>query len=176
MKKSIFVLLILFPTLLWADYWDNLTLVQAEEVIEFLNSNPYILDYCDCCDYEGEYATKIYLMKVESTEIITCDWDSRYFSVKAQVEVLAEIPYNKEGPDIYSPQLFSFEKKITITMNYTWAYNTKQSKAAPLYTIIPYDIYGEQKSDSGYCREFIAFPSPMHVINEAYGKWYNERF
>ena len=175
MKKILIVLLFLCPTFLWADPWNNLTFQQAEKVCEFLNSNPYILDYCDCCDYEGEFATKVYLMKVKSTEIIDCDWDSEYFSIKAQVEILAEIPYIKEGPDINSPHLYKLEKDLIITMNYTWAYNKQEGKAAPLFTIIPYDIYGEQKLNSGYCRDFTTFPNPEYIKNQEYEKWYNNR-
>ncbi|MDN3666636.1 hypothetical protein ACFFU1_09665 [Algibacter miyuki] len=176
MKNALLTFLLLCPIFLWADAWDNLTLQQAEQVCEFLNTDPYILDYCDCCDYEGEYATKVYLMKVKSTKIITCDWNPEYYSVIADMHVLAEIPYIKEGPDINSAFRYKSKEELLITMNYTWIYNKHEVKAAPIYTIIPYDIYGENNANSGYCKAFINFPSPKSIKNRKYKKWYNKRF
>ncbi|MEL0651212.1 hypothetical protein V6246_07230 [Algibacter sp. TI.3.09] len=176
MKNTIITLLLLCPIFLWADAWDNLTLQQAEQVCEFLNTDPYILDYCDCCDYEGEYATKIYLMKVKSTEIISCDWNSEYYSVRADVDVLAEIPYIKEGPDINYAHRYKSKEELVITMNYTWAYNEQKKKVAPIYTIIPYNIYGETNPNSGSCKAFTNFPNPKQIKNRKYKKWYNKKF
>ncbi|GAA3649454.1 hypothetical protein [Flavivirga jejuensis] len=176
MKKNLIILLFMFPIFSWADHWDNLTLQQANQVQDLLNSNPYILDYCDCCSYEGVYATKIYLMKVKSTDIVICDWNSEYFNVRAQVEILAEIPYNQNGPDIASPRLNKSESDLIITMNYTWAYNELEGKAAPIYTIIPYDTYGKIKLDSGSCREFTTFPKPKYIKERAYKRWYRNKF
>ena len=147
------------------DSWDNLTLKQAEEVSAFLISEPYILDYCDCCDYEGDYATEIHLMKVTSTEIITCDWNPEHYSIRVTVDVLAKIPYLKDGPDISSPLPLKSQKQQIISMNYNWAYNKEEKKLAPLFTIIPYDIYGELNLNSGTCRKLIDFPSPKHIKN-----------
>lgn len=178
MKKLIiaFLLLVACPTFLWADAWDNLTFEQAEEVQNYINANPYILDYCDCCDYEGEYATKVYLMKVISSEIVACEWDPSYYNVKTKVEVVAEIPYKSNGPDMASPVIRKSEEDLTLTMNYTWGYNPTTRKAAPLYCMIPYDVYGEQDLDSGSCREFTAFPNPEHIRDTAYSTWYKTRF
>jgi len=115
-------------------------------------------------------------MKVTATEIITCDWDAGFFSVRAQVEVLAQIPYLKEGPDMSSPIVNKSEDNLIITMNYTWAYNKQKGKAAPFYSIIPYDTYGEQELNTGSCRELVAFPKPESIQNEAYEEWYNNQF
>lgn len=176
MKNSILVLLLLCPTLLWADPWDNLTLQQAEQVEAFLKTNPYIFDYCDCCDAEGEYATKVYLMKVTSTEIVTCDWNPEYYSVQADVVVLAEIPYTPAGPQMNAPRISRSEDGLKITMNYTWGYNAGQRKAAPLYSIVPYDVYGEQDPNSGYCRAFTTFPDPRLIKDQEYTNWYKSKF
>lgn len=178
MKKILLVLLLLYPNILLADPWDNLTLQQAKQVEAFLNSNPYVLDYCDCCDFEGKYATKIELIKVKSTKIVTWDWGPEYLSVEAKVEVLAEIPYTKGGPDINSPILDLSERELptTITMNYTWAYNKEKGRAAPLYTFIPYDVEAGLELDSGYCRQFTTFPPPKAIKNKEYEKWFNKRF
>lgn len=176
MKNVILIVLLICPALSWADPWDNMTLEQAERVQEYLALNPYLLDYCDCCDFEGEYATEVYLMEVLSTEIVTCEWNPQYFSVKANVERIAKIPYKADGPDVEAPLAYTSEDEIIITMNYAWGYNEKAAKAAPLYTIIPYDVYGELELTSGYCREFTSFPSPAIIENTAYTNWYKRRF
>lgn len=176
MKNIIIACMFLCPTLLWADSWDNMTYEQAEQTVKLLETDPYILDYCDCCSHDGEYAVDVYLMKVLSTEIVPCEWNSEYFSIKAQVEVLAEIPYKEKGLVLDSSQAFyEWEKEILITMNYTWIYNKEVEKAAPIYTVVPYDVYGNQKSNSGYCKDLTAFPKPEGIENEAYEDWYNEK-
>ena len=79
------LLFILFTVLLswnsYADAWDNLTKEEAENVIEYLKVNPYISDYCDCCDHEGEYATTIEFLKVIDARIVTCEWDNEFYTV-----------------------------------------------------------------------------------------------
>ncbi|MBL6446141.1 hypothetical protein JMN32_07470 [Fulvivirga sp. 29W222] len=176
MKNILLLLLVICPMLSWADPWDNMTLEQAEQVQKYLRSNPYLLDYCDCCDSEGEFATQVYLMQVISMEIVTCEWNPQYFSIRATVKRLAEVPYRVTGPDVSTPSVYISEDDITITMNYAWGYNAKVGKAAPLYTIIPYDIYGKQDLSQGYCREFISFPNPVPVKNAEYANWYKSRF
>jgi len=175
--KNIFITLILLsPVFTWADAWDNLTLQQANQVIEFLKTNPYILDYCDCCDYQGEYAVKTHLMKVTSTEIITCEWNPEFYSVVAKVNVLAEIPNTEAGLDMSSPNRYKTKDEIVITMNYTWAFNLEKKQAAPLYTIISYPTYGETNPNSGYCKKFTTFPQPKPIKNRKYKKWYKRTF
>ena len=174
MKNTLLALLFICPLFLWADSWDNLTLEQAEDTQAFLSTNPYILDYCDCCDSDGQYATKIYLMKVVFTQIVVCDWDPDFYSIKAETEILAEIPYTPNGPNMGSPNITRSKSDLTISMNYTWAYN--KQKFAPLHTIIPYDVYGEQNQNTGSCREFTTFPNPGFINDNDYSNWYSSRF
>ena len=159
-----------------------MTIQQAKQVSEFLTSNPYILDYCDCCSFGENSDEKIKFMKVKSTKIIACNWDSRFFNVKVKVESLASFSYVNGGPDMNSPHLQesaeNIEEELTITMNYTWAFNKEGRKLAPFYTIVPYDVYGELELDlnSGSCAEFTTFPNPESMKNEEYTKWYNNRW
>lgn len=172
MKKLAIVLMFICPLFSWADAWDNLTKEQALKVQEYLKINPYIIDYCDCCSFKGEFATEVYLSEVTSTEIIACDWDPTYYSIRAKVEILAKIPYQATGLMISAPEILESSNEITITMNYTWGYNDEYQKAAPLYTTIPYAIYGEQNKASGSCRPLVDFPAPKKIKNRAYKKWY----
>lgn len=176
MKHFFFALMLLLPVVSWADPWDNLTLDEAKGVVAFLKAEPYILDYCDCCDAEGPYATKLMLMEVVSTEIVTCDWDNTKYSVVAQVEILAEISYTNDGPDITQTVIMDgHPDQLTITMNYTWAFHDETAKAAPFYTAVPYDSYGEQPLDKGVCREFVGYPAPEYVHNNKYASWWKAK-
>lgn len=175
MKNILFTIFILCPTLLWADAWDNLTLEQAKQVQEFLKTDPYILDYCDCCSHDGEYATNVYLMKVLSTEIVQCDWNYEFYSLKAKVKTIAQLPYKKDGPNMKSAVLIQRDSSVMITMNYTWVYNKKAKKAGPIYTVIPYDAYGKQDLTKGYCKAFTKFPKPRRIKDKEYKKWYRKK-
>ncbi|MCD4795056.1 MAG: hypothetical protein K8R54_17625 [Bacteroidales bacterium] len=180
MKKVLIILLLIFPLYARADYWDHLTREEAEEVQAFLSNCPFILDYCDCCDFEGEYATKAYLMKVTSTEIVTCHWDDAYYSVKAKVDIIAELPYSENGLNITKPLKNSNKDDLIITMNYTWSYSEKKAKAVPLFFIVSYDYYGANDEDSGLCRNFTDFPNPFKtndvITDKEYRKWYKKNF
>lgn len=160
-----------------ADSWDNLTKEQAEAVVRELEANPYIFDYCDCCDHEGAYAAQVRLLKVTSTEIKPCAWEPESFSVTVDVVVLAHLPYNATGPDVI--KMTSKKKELdvyTISMNYTWSYNEGEKSAAPLYTTVPYDKYGEKKA----CKSFFKYPTPEQgkgIIKDGkYKKWYKKKF
>lgn len=177
MKFSLMTLILfILPTLVWADPWDNLTLEEAQEVQEYLSANPFILDYCDCCDHEGEYAAAVYLMRVTETEIVTCDWNDEYYSIKASVEVLARVPYNDNGLDLAAPKMANFQESLIITMNYTWGYSAMHQKSTPLYAIIPYDGKNPDHITEGSCRPFTAFPVGKAINDSDYKKWYRSRF
>ena len=178
MKKILFLFMLLSPLYASADAWDNLTYEQAESVQKFLNNTPFILDYCDCCDFEGEYAAKVYLMKVISTEIIACEWDNAFYSVKAKVEIIAELTYTENGPDVSKPLKVSREDELIITMNYTWSYSKEQAKVIPFFNIVPYDIYGENEQTSGSCRNYTDFPNPFKtndvISDNEFRDWYKK--
>jgi hypothetical protein len=179
MKNLLIALTILFTTnIVLADSWDNLTKEQAESLVRELELNPYIFDYCDCCDHEGVYAAKVRLLKVVKTEIIPCPWESESFSVNVETKVLAHVPYMENGPDLTKMTSKKKETAIyTVAMNYTWSYNEGQKSAAPLFTTVPYDKYdGDKKA----CKAYFKFPTPEQgkgIIKDGkYKSWYKKRF
>lgn len=174
--KSLFILIILFNTFLsFADAWDNLTYEEAEAVVAELQQNPYIFDYCDCCDHEGEYATEIYFLKVTSTEIITCDWDASFYSVRYEADIIAKVEYLAHGANI---SVLSKPKETTkselLYMNYTWGLDKAEKVAVPFFNIIPYDTYGE----SSPCKKPFSYPTPQAIAKvqkvKGYKKWYKQ--
>ncbi len=178
MKNFLVALAMIFATTFtFADSWDNLTKEQAEAVVKELEENPYIFDYCDCCDHEGSYAAKVRLLKVTSTEIKPCAWEPESFSVTVDVIVIAHLPYTAAGPDL--TKMTSNKKEIdvyTISMNYTWSYNPGEKSAAPLYTTIPYDKYD---SDKKACKAFFKYPTLEQgkgIIKDGkYKSWYKKK-
>lgn len=170
------LILAVFPFFANADAWDNLTMDEAQQVVSFLKDNPFIFDYCDCCDNEGEFASEVHMFKVTSTEIVKCDWDEEKFSVKIEFDVIAQIIYLESGPDLsrmFKPS--SDEYDNIVFMNYTWGYNAETRMARPLFASISYTTYAE--STEG-CKAAFSFPSPSmlrHVgIPGGYKKWYKK--
>ena len=55
MKKVLGLVLFLFflfqSSISRADAWDNLTMEEAKSVVAKLEKDPFIFDYCDCCDH-----------------------------------------------------------------------------------------------------------------------------
>lgn len=173
MKKLLVAVLCLLPAMMWADPWDDLTLEEAKAVVAFLADEPYVLDYCDCCDAEGEYASKIYLMRVVSTEIVACEWNDEKYSVKAQVKVLAEIAYTNDGPDVTNTVIMDdMSDVLTVTMNYTWVYHDASGLFAPFFAAVDYGSYGEQPESKGVCRSYVNLPPPHVTHDESYASWW----
>lgn len=180
MKKVLIFVFLLYSTSLLADPWDNLTYKEAENVQASLTASPFILDYCDCCDFSGEYAAKVYLLKVVSTEIVECEWDNMAYSVKATVVKIAELPYTDKGPDIMKPIKSSGTEDFVITMNYTWTISPEILKAVPFYQVLPYGEHSGELQTSAMCRDFIEFPDPFKtkgvITDKDYKEWYKDSF
>lgn len=176
MKTLSLLFALLVSTLSYADAWDNLTMEEAEAVVAELEINPYIFNYCDCCDSEGEYATRVYLVKVLRPRIVTCSWDSEFFSVTYDYYLLAELSYTENGPDVnqLKPQEMK-EYAEPIYMNYTWGLNKETKKATPFFNIIEYNFYGE---DSQPCKPEFEYPTPKQLKavkkDKAYKKWWKK--
>lgn len=175
--KKLFLLFILLLTskLTFADAWDNLTMDQAKAVVAHLEENPYIFDYCDCCDIKGEFASKAYFLKVMDAEIVPCSWDNTFYSVKINAEMIGELKRTKSGLKLNKLYKTSAEAINIIYMNYTWAYNSETKMASPLFDIVQYDTYG---SENKPCKATFAYPQENVVMkvfkDEIYLNWYSK--
>jgi len=174
MKYFYILLALFFSNFSLADAWDNLTYEEAEAVVFDLERNPYIFDYCDCCSSTGEYSTTVHLLKVVSTEIITCEWDQDFYSVRAQSIVLAGVFYANDGPDV-NQLLVPMEPEMNelIYMNYTWTLHPENKMATPFFNVITYNYYGE---DSQPCKKEFPYPTPAQLKtisdDKDYKNWY----
>lgn len=176
MKTLLIVFFGLMTQLAFADAWDNLTREEADAVVAYLEENPYIFNYCDCCDSDGEYATQVFFVKVTSTSIEPSSWDEGSFSVKYEFVPLAEVKYTEAGLDFsaMSP-LENLDNDEPIYMNYTWGWNAAKMQATPLFDVIDYSMYG---SNHESCKAPFSFPTPklMKKVSKekGYKKWYKK--
>ena len=168
--KNVFLLFVatLFITNAKADPWDNLTQVQAEEVVEHLKTNPFILDYCDCCD-----GSETYLLKVLKTEIVTCNWDSEYKSVQVTAIKIGQLERGETGPvSAYRVKGMEEETTYTIYMNYTFVYSECGNWAVPFFKEVEYDNYGAH-----VCTGATRFPNPednQEITDKEYIQWFEK--
>ena len=91
MKNFVLTFVLTFFTFIGfvsADPWEAMTESEAKELMAFLKKNPYVFDYCDCCDevarqYDNRKAFG-HLIKIEKMEIVPCAWDESRFSFSQQ--------------------------------------------------------------------------------------------
>ena len=153
-----------------ADAWDNLTMEEAQAVVTELEKNPFIFDYCDCCDDDGPNVHSALLLRVVNTEIVTCDWNTEFYSVKYQATAIAEVSYNDGTISLLDAKEGSGE--FTLYMNYSRGLNSETKKATNFFNIVAYDYYG----DTITCKDEFNFPQPKalkEIIKvRGYKKWY----
>ena len=160
-----------------ADHWDNLTKENADQVVAYLEANPYLFDYCDCCRDEG-LPKEVYFFRVLETAIIPCEWNLEMFSVKvAKYEMIATLHYDDSGIIVEDSYSMIGEDGVSdlIFMNYTWGFNPKTKMAAPIFDMVEYDYYGE---DNKPCNVYFKFPDPSKLSQivkyKKYKKWYKK--
>lgn len=151
-----------------ADAWDNLTESQANAVVKFLQHNPYIIDYCDCCG-SSEPA---YLIKVESSAIVECSWDKKKFSVVAKGIRIARFQVTDIGIDDYHTDPASREVEYTIYMNYTFGYDHHMKWAVPFHKLVDYE------NDGPICFGATIYPDPslegVQITDKDYITWFEK--
>ncbi len=167
--KILFFTLFLFVSLaVFADPWDNLTKQEAKKVVQFLKQNPYVLDYCDCCDIES-----VALVKVTSVKIIDCEWKKGQYSIEVETRKVVDIPNTDTGPQLPDAAPAYGNHKFLVTMNYTWGFNATTKKAAPLFDMIEYKTYGDDRKP---CKSYTEYPNPYEaecdIFDREYREWY----
>jgi hypothetical protein len=153
-------------TTVLADPWDNLTPAQATAVVKYLKENPFILDYCDCCD-----SGSVYLLKVLNTQIVPCEWDNSQKSVKVLALRIGELERIGSYPSAYRTKGMSETVEYTITMNYTFVYAECGKWAVPFFKVVSY-------SNNHICAGATRFPNPEQnddIQNEEYIKWFKDK-
>lgn len=183
MKKTIFIALLAFfssTTALFADPWDCMSKEQAEELMAHLQKNPFVFDYCDCCDeVSREYDNKKlmgHLVKIEKMEIKACSWDETQFSVYVVSTTMIASGY-VEGGNFKIEQTKNevaagyYAEDWSVAINYCFALD--KGKPTRLYKMIKYE------GDDVNCGGLKNFPDPNKIpkskIQKAYAKYYSKK-
>lgn len=154
-----------------ADPWDCMSKEDAETLVEFLNKNPFVLEYCDCCDDKTAHIVRIRKMKV-----VQCHWDETQHSVAAVKYTIAAHGYVEDGEfkqvqqeaDPEDLKLYGNAEHYTPTLNYS--FSRQNGKAVHLNTQT-----GEDRSDDIGCEGLKAFPKPKQ-LKKVKGCWAYRRF
>lgn len=152
-----------------ADAWDPMTQEEAEAVKERIEKDPFIFDYCDCCS-----DAPVYLLKVLSAEITTCDWDNAYMSVKIKAKRLAKFEFSL---DVNMAGFIPLEEgeiveDYTIYMNYTSIFDDATKLAQPIVNLMSYH-YEHNITCNG--KAIYPKPSAAGIKDKDYKKWYKKR-
>ena len=161
-------LLLLTFTFAKADAWDNMTHDQALKVKHFLQKNPFVFDFCDCCGNSAE----VYLLKVESIEIVPCSWDEKQYSILTKSRRIAQMQWAHVGLDDYHTNEIDEEVEYTVYMNYTFVFDQHLKWAVPFFKLIDYS------HDGPICIGATSYPNPVDdgvkITDQDYLDWYQQ--
>lgn len=182
MKKTFLLLFVAFFVgngYLFADPWDCMSQTEAKELMAYLKKNPFVFDYCDCCDdgsrEHDNYKLMGHLIKIEKMEIVSCSWDDTQFSVNIISSKVISSGYVDGGKFIVAIASDEDSKMYSdswpVTLNYTWAYN--KGKPVRLFKMTSY------KGEDFNCGGLKQFPEPKNVpagkLQKAYTKYYSKK-
>lgn len=180
MKNLLCLVLILCSIQLSADPWNAMTEKNANAAMEYLKQNPYIIDFCDCCDADGEYAAEVYLVKVLRTYLTKSKWSKGKYKVMMEVRRIAKIPYYEANGSEPENAVKAEEKVETIdlTMNYTRGFSRTSKMADHFHKLVEYEHFNDNELRN--CREAIAYPNPFEAgckfYDRDYMEWYRLNF
>lgn len=164
MKKIFFLnLCLLFSFNLMADSWEDMTKSQSKMVFTYLDKNPYVLDYCDCCE------TIPYLVKVVDKKLEPSRWEDSLVTIKLTVNTIAKLEVKKTG-NVVSFLVHQPEENLesfTLSMNYTFGYDLVKHQATPFFNIVSSYKAKYSCSDDLVTR----YPDYKLVRDKRYKKW-----
>ncbi len=149
-------------SLVQADSWDDLSMEEAKQLKAYIDANPYVFDYCDCC--RGQKETE--LLHVTSSKITTCSWNEEKYSVVVQAYKVAVVPIANEQVHIDQVKAKKGTTDYTLSMNYSFGFNPQTKQAAPLVDMVDYE------RPSRICRTPIDFPNKKMAKKAKLGKDY----
>jgi hypothetical protein len=159
MKKIFFVCLfaIFACTGLHADPIEDLTKEEAAALVNYLEKNPFLVDYCDCCDDLNAPENRVYakLIFVEKAEIVPCSYNDEKVSVKITGTVVTGGTVNAEGVmEGVEVQGYAYENEngspTLATLNYHFVY--QEGVVKRLGSIV------KVNTDDYKCNPLSAFP------------------
>jgi len=175
--KKVFVILLslLLVNNLFADSWTDLTQEQAEKAVEHLQKNPYIFDYCDCCDM-----TTVRLIYVTDVYFLDSQNEPGLFEVHVVGKIINEFDianvYGDESAVLGGFYKFEGDEEFSgiLSVNYTFVYS--HSADAEVYSVRLCDITGyDQDLTSCVTNMVYPHPSDSKAVDANYKKWYKTK-
>jgi hypothetical protein len=166
-----------------ADPWDCMTKEQAESLLAYLKENPFVFDYCDCCDKvaredaEGGFKKLMgQLLRIDKMEIVPCSWDESQFSVNIKKCSILASGFAGDGvyiaAKIKSDDKEYYSRPWAISLNYCFSMD-KVKNPVRLFEMIDYP------AEDVNCWGFKKFPNPNTIpvskLQKAYVKFYNKK-
>lgn len=152
--------LLLFPSLMIADPIEDMTAEEAAQVMHYLYANPYIVDYCDCCDNYTPTLIRVYTAVTEP-----CSYNAERTSIKVQGQKICT--FNAGGK---VQKIFTNTEQFNeiISLNYTWGHAGKGKAQAIGKTL--------QLWDERTCKEPLTYPDAAKNsdLPVAYRDWYTQ--
>lgn len=161
-----------------ADSWDCMSKEQAEALLAYVNKNPFIFYYCDCCFdvSESKVKPKAHLLKIEKMEIVPCPFDNTLFSVDV-LECTVVATANVSDGFVSITKTESHDKRKyaiqwALSLNYCFTL---------IDFVIPLRLYEaiDYKAEPFDCSGLIEFPDPEtipeHPLKKAYRRYYKSK-
>jgi hypothetical protein len=162
-----------------ADPWDCMSREEANSLVTYLKDNPFVFDYCDCCDDitgEDEEKPMGQLIKIEKMQIVACSYDDTQFSVKITKSTVVSSGYVFYG--IFNPaesrpeDLDRYANPWNISLNYCFAM-IGETSTMRLYQII--GLEAEPIDCTGLGEFPVPKNLPEHPLKKAYTVFYEAR-
>lgn len=148
-----------------ADAITDLAKWQAEKIVSYMQSETYVMPYCDCCDKSALQIVQIENVSIEPTQ------DNMY-QVRIKGKVIAIFSTDNLGT-LKEPKTSSKFFNEIISVNYTFI--PQNNKAVSIATALSIDEVNGYKVTT--CQQFVDIPNPylpLLVNNVKYLEWYNK--
>jgi hypothetical protein len=137
---------------------------QAEQVVRFLKSQLYIMEYCDCCENSPFQLIKIEKVTMEPA-------DNNLFEVRVIGKEVAVFGSDKMG-NLLNPRLSTKSFNDVISVNYTFI--AENEKAVCIAQGLQFSEVAGYEVDAS-CQQFVNLPQPTLAVfsaNTDYKNWY----
>jgi hypothetical protein len=167
MKSKIFIAFFILATIgsIRADEITDLAKWQAEKILSYLQSETYVIPYCDCCDNSSLQIVEIETVSIEPTQ-------DNLYQVRIKGKVIATFSTDNLG-NLENPKTSSKYFNEIISVNYTFI--PQNNKAIPIAIALRIgDVNGSKVTT---CQQFVDIPNsdlPVFINNGKYLDWYKK--
>jgi len=166
MRGKILIAIFLLTTIgsIRADEITDLAKWQAEKIVSYLQTESYVMPYCDCCDNSSLQIVQIETVSIEPTE-------NNLYQVRIKGKVIATFTTDNLG-NLGNPKTSSKYFNEIISVNFTFV--PQNDKAVSIATALKIgDVNGNKVTT---CQQFVNIPNPdlpVFINNAKYLEWYN---